>query len=286
MIIDTHLHLIYRNKLSYPWLAEVAALDHDASYESYHATAQQLGISGALHMEVDVADKDRDAETSHISSLMSEPGSLLKGAIASCRPEHSDFPAWLEQQQPRDIVKGLRRVLHTVDDSISTTALFRDNVKRLSSTRLTFDLCVLPQQMPLAMELIDWCPDVMFVIDHCGVPDIKTGTMDPWREHMTSLAQRHNVIVKVSGVMAYADGQNWTLDDLRPYVEHTINTFGWKRVVWGSDSPVCTLGGSLATWVAATHALIDGCSEEEKAQLLFENASRVWQLDEQTRDES
>ena len=279
MIIDTHLHLIYRNKLSYPWLADVNALNHDATYDDYHRTARQLGISGTLHMEVDVADKDRDVETDLVSSLMSEPGSLLKGAIASCRPEHNDFAGWLELQQQRDAVKGLRRVLHTVDDDISTTADFRNNVKRLSSTQLTFDLCVLPRQMPLAMELIDWCPDVMFVIDHCGVPDIKAGSMDPWREHMTSLARRHNVIVKVSGVMAYADGQNWTLDDLRPYVEHTINTFGWKRVVWGSDSPVCTLGGSLATWVAATHALIEGCSSEEKEQLLFENASRVWQLD-------
>ncbi len=29
MIIDTHLHLIYRDRLSYPWLKDVPALDAD-----------------------------------------------------------------------------------------------------------------------------------------------------------------------------------------------------------------------------------------------------------------
>ena len=49
--------------------------------------------------------------------------------------------------------------------------------------------------------------------------------------------------------------KSWTVETLRPYVEHTIGAFGWDRVVWGSDWPVCTLGGGLSTWVAATHAL-------------------------------
>lgn len=119
---------------------------------------------------------------------------------------------------------------------------------------------------------------MQFVLDHCGVPDVKGGGDHPWREHMAEIARRPNVIAKISGVVAYADAGSWTVETLRPYVEHTIACFGWDRVVWGSDWPVCTLGGGLATWVAATHALIGGASLEERTMLLSGNAKRLWSL--------
>jgi predicted TIM-barrel fold metal-dependent hydrolase len=85
-------------------------------------------------------------------------------------------------------------------------------------------------------------------------------------------------VAKISGVVAYADPESWTAETLRPYVEHTIESFGWDRVVWGSDWPVCTLGGGLSTWVAATHALLSGASAEERTKLLSGNARRIWGL--------
>jgi len=278
MIIDTHLHLIYRKRLSYPWLRSFEFLDRDATYDDYQRIAKRVGIGGALHMEVDVADADRDAETDLVRSLMDTPDSLIRGAIASCRPESADFPAWLERQADRMEVKGLRRVLHVVPDEVSTSSTFRDNVKRLSDTHLTFDLCVLPRQIPLAIQLVDYCPQVSFVLDHCGVPDIKGGQFDSWSLSVTELSKRTNVTAKISGIMAYTSTDHWILDDIRPYAEHTIKAFGWDRVVWGSDSPVCTLGGNLETWVAATHALLTDCSSDEKSRLLHKNASILWRL--------
>lgn len=281
MLIDTHLHLVYRDRLSYPWLENAPALNRDSVYEDYARTARQVGIMAALHMEVDVADDSRDAETDLVKELMDQPDSLMCGAIASCRPESEQFAAWFDLQRPRQEIKGLRRILHTMPDDTSTTATFRDNVKRLSGTGLSFDLCVLPSQIPLAIELVDHCPDVQFVLDHCGVPDVRNGTMSPWQENITAIARRDNVVGKVSGVMAYGDARQWTLDDLRPYVEYTISSFGWDRVLWGSDSPVCTQGGHIETWVAATHALLDGCSADEKASLFRNNAMQLWDLDVQ-----
>jgi len=278
MLFDTHLHLIYRERLSYPWLVDVAALNADATYNHYHTVAQRIGICGALHMEVDVADDDQEAETDLVQELMANPGCLLRGAISSCRPENTNFAAFLERQQARPEVKGFRRVLHVVPDEISQSTVFRDNIKRLSGTGLTFDLCVLPAQIPLAIELVDHCPDVQFVLDHCGVPDVKSRALSPWSAHMVDLAQRANVTAKISGVVAYGDLDAWTLDDIRPYVEHTIDAFGWQRVVWGSDSPVCTLGANLETWVAATHALLNTCSADEKAALMHVNARKLWHL--------
>ena len=278
MIIDTHLHLIDLSALRYPWLAGAPALNRDFPHEEYATQARRAGIEAALHMEVDVDQADIEAETSHVKAQSQQAGSLLRGAIAACRPEEGSFAAYLERQQADPFIKGFRRVLHVMPDELSDSALFRDNIKRLSGSGLTFDLVVLPHQIPRAIALADLAPDVQFVLDHCGVPDIKGRAEHPWREHMAEIARRPNVIGKISGVVAYADAGSWSVESLRPYVEHTIGSFGWDRVVWGSDWPVCTLGGGLATWVAATHALIAGASPEERMKLLSGNARRMWKL--------
>ncbi len=278
MIIDTHLHIVDQSALRYPWLAGAPALNRDFFYEEYARAAKRGGISATLHMEVDVAPDDLEAETSYLAGKAREPGSLLRGAIVACRPEGPGFVDYLERVRENPFVKGFRRVLHVVPDDVSEGALFRENIRRLAGTGLTFDLCVLPHQIPKAIALVETAPDVQFVLDHCGVPDIKAGAEHPWREHMSEIAKRPNVVGKISGVVAYADAESWTVETLRPYVEHTIEVFGWDRVVWGSDWPVCTLGGGLSTWLAATHALIAGASADEKAKLLSGNARRVWGL--------
>jgi predicted TIM-barrel fold metal-dependent hydrolase len=278
MIVDTHLHLIDKTALRYPWLAGVPALDRDFSQDEYAVQARRAGIEAALHMEVDVDPADIEAETVHTKGLAKKPGSLLRGAIVSCRPEDAGFAAWLDKVKADPFVKGFRRVLHVVPDDVSEGALFRENVRRIAGSGLTFDLCVLPHQMRQAIALVDLAPDVPFVLDHCGVPDVKGGAEHPWKEQIAEMAKRPNVVGKISGVVAYADPESWTVQTLRPYVEHTIQSFGWDRVVWGSDWPVCTLGGGLLGWVAATHALLDGASEDERAKLLSGNAGKLWRL--------
>lgn len=281
MLFDTHLHLIYLDRLVYPWLDDVPALKRDASYEDYATLARRIGIIGALHMEVDVAEVQIEQEIDLVKELMSKPQSLMRGAIAACRPEHEDFAAVLERQRSRPEVKGFRRVLHVMPEDLSQSPAFRDNVKRLSGTGLTFDLCVTPRLMPQAIELVDHCPDVTFILDHCGVPDIRSGAFQSWAAQIDKLSERTNVIGKVSGVVAYGEPDSWSLADIRPYVEHTINAFGWDRVIWGSDSPVCNLGANLETWVAATRALLEGCSADERARLMHRNAMQLWQIPDQ-----
>ena len=131
-IIDTHLHLIYRDRLSYPWLADFAPLDRDFSYETYAAEARRCGVTDALHMEVDVAPADIEAETRNVEELAGRPRSLLRGAISACRPEDDGFPAFLDRQLADPFVKGFRRVLHVVPDDLSEGATFRANIKRLA----------------------------------------------------------------------------------------------------------------------------------------------------------
>ncbi len=275
-IIDTHLHLIYPDRFSYPWLAGAPAINKPWSVESYFAEAEALGIEAALHMEVDVAERDIEAETRFMTSL----DSRLIGAIAAGRPEHADFPMWLEKLGTIGGVKALRRVLHQAPDELSKTPLFAANLRRLPAYDLAFDLCIRANQIKgVGIPLVQQCPHVQFVLDHCGNPDIAGAGLDPWRAYITEIAKLPNVVCKISGIIAYG-GPNPTAATLRPYIEHVIESFGWERVVWGSDHPVCTLRGSLAQWVSITNEVLAGASPDEQARLLRENARRVYRLED------
>jgi predicted TIM-barrel fold metal-dependent hydrolase len=278
MIVDTHLHIVDMAALNYPWLGGAGDLNRSWSYDDYAREARRLGISATMHMEVDVAESDIEKETDNVTAIAARPGSLLRGAIAACRPEHEGFPAYLERMRAKDLVKGFRRILHFMPDDLSTSPVFRENLKRLAGTGLTFDLVVFPRQIGRAIELVDLAPDVQFVLDHCGVPDIKGRAFDDWAKGISEIAKRPNIVGKLSGLVAYTDTETWSLQDIRPYAEHTIGSFGFDRMVWGSDWPVCTLGGSLSTWVGATHALLQGVSQDEKHALLAGNAIKLWNL--------
>jgi predicted TIM-barrel fold metal-dependent hydrolase len=278
MFVDTHLHIIDKSELSYPWLGGVPDLNRDFSYAEYERQARHAGISDVLHMEVDVDTAEMERETAFVEGIARQPGNLIRGVTAACRPESPDFPAYLERQLQNPFVKGFRRVLHVMPDELSEGRVFRDNIRLLNGRRLSFDLVVQPHQIPHAAALADLAPDTRFILDHCGVPDIKANAEHPWRENIAMIAKRPNVTAKISGIVAYADGDNWSVETLRPYVEHVIDSFGWDRVVWGSDWPVCTLGGGLLAWIAATHALLAGCSNDEREKLLWRNADRLWEL--------
>ena len=269
-IIDTHLHLIYPDRISYPWLANAPAINKPWSVDDYFKEAAPLGITSALHMEVDVAEKDMLAETQFVLGL---PG--IVGAIAACRPENTDFVAHIERLSEMPHVKGVRRILHESPDDLSQTDLFVENLRYLPDYDLSFDLCLLARQLSIGLDLAQRAPDTQFILDHCGNPRIAEGKLDPWREWVTAIATCPNVAVKISGIITNA-APGWSAEDLRPYVEHLIDAFGWDRVVWGSDHPVATKNGTLTQWVQATHAILSGCSDDEKAKLLHRNAERIY----------
>ncbi|MGN6683348.1 MAG: amidohydrolase family protein [Devosia sp.] len=272
-IVDTHLHLIYLDKFSYPWLAGVPPLNRQWDAPSYFAEAAALGIEAALHMEVDVLFRESEDETRFVLGL--DP--RVVGAIANARPEHVDFPKHLERLAADRRVKGIRRLLQSDPDELSAGTVFRDNLRRLAPLGLSFDICVRPHQLGVARALVAACPDVQFVLDHCGNPPIAGGDLRQWRADVAALTALPNVAGKISGIVNHAP-TGWTADDLRPVVEHMLECFGWDRVVWGSDRPVVTLNGTLTQWVEATKTIVAGASEDEQAALFSRNAERIYRI--------
>jgi predicted TIM-barrel fold metal-dependent hydrolase len=273
-ILDTHLHLIYQDSFTYPWLGGAPKLNRQWTAESYFAEAAALGVEQAIHMEVDVAEDQIFAET----AFMLKVDPRVVAAIANGRPEHEDFPAYLDQLDALGgRVKGVRRLLQNRPPELSTTQTFIDNVRRLPAHRLTFDICVKSQELEIARRLIAACPDVQFILDHCGNPKIAAGEWDTWVKPLTEIAAFPNVVCKVSGILANVDDR-WTVDQIRPYVETVISAFGWDRVVWGSDHPVVTLFADLTRWVNASREIVAGASHDEKAGLFHRNAERIYRV--------
>lgn len=275
-LVDTHQHLWDLARLPCSWTKKIPPLHRTFTLADYEAAAAGTGITKAVFMECDVDDPHQLAEARYAQSL-ADQNPLIAGIVASARPEKPDFREQLERLAQLPKLRGIRRALHVVPDGVSQDQQFRQNVDLLAEFNLTFDLCVLPHQLPFAVALIKACPRVTFILDHCGVPDIKGRSFDPWRDDLGELARQRNVICKISGLIAYA-GPEWKTDDLRPWFDHVVATFGWDRVVWGGDWPVCTLGGSLARWVETTAELTASASDEQRAKLYHLNAEHIYRL--------
>ncbi len=275
-ILDTHQHLIYPDRFGYPWTDEIEALaGRRFHYEDYRELAAGTGITNTLFMEADA--EDWQAETDEVLAMVDNPATIISGVIANCRPEDPGFDAWLDTIANRPVV-GLRRILHVMPDELSQDEAFRANLRKLSGRGLTFDLCFLGRQLGIAAELARSCENVQFVLDHCGVPDIASGSLDPWRDQIRALAAMPNVACKISGVTAYAKPGDGTINVVRPWVEHCIECFGWDRVIWGSDWPVCNINAGLVEWVAISRDIVSGEDPSNQAKLFRNNAIDIYGL--------
>jgi predicted TIM-barrel fold metal-dependent hydrolase len=279
-LLDTHQHLIYPRRLGYGWTGAYAALAGRAfTLEDYRAATRDGGVAGTIFMECAVDNDDHHTEAQMIAQIARQPGSGILGIIASIRPENAPgFDAWLDEGRELGVV-GYRRILHQVPDEVSRAGVFRANVRKFGARDLPFDMCFLARQLPIALELARACDGTRLVLDHCGVPDIAGGGLDPWRAHVTALARMPNVVAKLSGVFAYCAPGAATLAAVRPYVEHVIDAFGPERCLWGSDWPVVlTTGADLPSWISATRALLARHSEADAAAMAYGTAERVYRV--------
>jgi predicted TIM-barrel fold metal-dependent hydrolase len=278
-IVDAHQHLWDLDLFRYAWLKDLPVLNRSFRMDDYRDATKGLTIEKSVHLEADVEEPFMVEETKHVLRLADRADNPLEGVVACGRPESKEFKTYLERILGHPKLKGIRRILHTQPDDLGQTETFIENVNSLAGYGLSFDLCVLARQLPLAIRLVSRCPEVTFILDHCGVPQVREKILDPWRENIHTIAKFPNVFCKISGLVAYADPQNWTAEDLRPYVDHTTECFGWDRVLFGSDWPVCTLSASYRQWVDALVSLTRVAGEVNQKKLFQENAIRIYRLE-------
>ena len=276
-VVDTHQHLIEADRLDYLWPKKIGALaDRSFTYVDYVDASAGTGVDQTIFMEADC--EDWKAEADMVLDMVADPGKMITGVIANARPEHEQgFDAWLDHVAGTDVV-GLRRILHETTDDVSQSDVFRANLRKLADRNLTFDINFLARQLPIAADLVHAVDKVQFVLDHCGVPDIEGGDDATWRAGIKTLSGFPHVACKISGITAYCAKGDATLESLRPYVEHCIACFGWDRVVWGSDWPVCNINSSIAEWMAISRAVVADEDPSNQEKLFRSNALRIYGL--------
>lgn len=135
-----------------------------------------------------------------------------------------------------------------------------------------------PKQLKNGAGLAAACPDTTIVLNHCGVPDIAGGKLDPCRAEMTALAAHPNVYCKLSGLLAYCSHGDANQAAIQPYFEHALAEFGANRMVWGSDWPVVDLANGLPDWLAVTQSILGALSDDEAAAIGSETARKIFGL--------
>jgi predicted TIM-barrel fold metal-dependent hydrolase len=284
-IIDTHQHLWDLDCFRLPWLKAGTPLAQSHTLADYQAATAGLDIVHTIYMEVDVDPMQQQAEADFVIATCGRPESGMVGGVVSGRPAADGFAGYVAQFKDSRVVKGVRQVLH-VDSTPPGYCLdpkFVRGVQRLGELGLRFDLCMRPAELADADKLIDACPETQFILDHCGnapvhAPDGTAPDRTSWKRDITALANRRNLVCKVSGLVNTAKKGAWGPADLAPIVNHVLDTFGPERTVFASDWPVCTTVATLAEWIAALQAVVGNRSREEQKKLFHDSAIRVYGL--------
>jgi L-fuconolactonase len=153
---------------------------------------------------------------------------------------------------------------------------FQRGISKLHAHGLTYDILIYPKQLEAAIRLAENFPDQPFVLDHIAKPQIKDGTIEPWKSQLRRLAKLPNVHCKVSGMLTEADHQAWKAEQFRPYLDTVFEAFGPSRLMYGSDWPVCLFAGSYEQAFRLVDDYARGLTEAERAGLFGGNAAKFY----------
>ncbi len=278
-IVDTHLHIWDTGRLRYPWLDDIPLLNRSYLIGDYRQACGDVTVEKMVFLQAEVDFSLFREEADWVSSVAAED------------PRIEAIVAWapLEKGQAADedlatlatnpLMRGIRRIIQFEDDiEFCLRPDFIRGVQLLPRHGLTFDICINHVQMANTIRMIERCPDVTFILDHIGKPDIRNQVLDPWKSEIKTLSEFPNVWCKMSGLVCEADTEHWTRDHLRPYIDHVLDCFGFDRTMFGGDWPVVLLASELTRWIETLEWAVSGCSEEEVRKLFRDNAVDFYRL--------
>jgi len=278
-IIDSHVHLYDPAAIPYGWMKSVPKLNRPHLLADYDAACGPVAVDGIVFAEVDADRGHHLAEAAYVESL-AESDSRLIGIVAHAPLDRGaaveeDLLALKRHRR----VCGIRRLIQgELNPAFCLEPDFLAGLRLLPKHGLVFDICVKSWALTYGLELARRCPDVHFVLDHIGKPDIRNGLREPWWGQIRELARHSNVVVKLSGVISEAHPEHWRPIDVIPYMTHVIECFGFERVMYGSDWSVSSLTHEYPAWVALIDEVVHGASADEKRALYRGTAVRTYGL--------
>ncbi len=279
-VVDSHIHFWDTDRLDYPWLQGFSELNRP--FVPADLEVGDVQIEALVFVQANPVWDQVDQETAWVQHLRERDGRIQalvtgvpldRGAAA--------VSAALERLSHESGVAGVRQLIQDEPEGFALQPEFVDAVRRAGQFGLTVDLCVRNHQIAEVTKLAGLCPEVIFVLDHLGKPDIAAGQWAGWLHDITAMAHLHNVRCKLSGLTTEADEGTRGTDNIRRYLRAALDAFGPDRCMFGSDWPNASLQISYAGWVSLVLDSVSDLAERERDRVMrgtaLEVYARAWQ---------
>ena len=231
------------------------------------------GFDGCVAVQADQSD----AETRFLLDLARQHP-FIKGVVGWVDLRSPTLDAALDACAADWHLRGIRHVAQAEADDFLSRDDVISGIRRLGRFGLAYDILVFERQLPAALTLTARLPDQPFVLDHLGKPRVRAGELEPWATRIRELARRPNVCCKLSGLVTEANWKDWRQEDLRPYLDVAFDAFGSKRVMFGSDWPVCLVAAPYERVLNVIVEYAAALSASERDALFGGNAARFYGL--------
>jgi L-fuconolactonase len=273
--IDAHQHFWHYSQSEYDWIdASMASLQHDLLPQDLAPELATAKVDGVLTVQA-----RQTIEETRWLLQMADQFEWIRGVIGWAEIAGENFCEELEILTSNEHLKGLRHVVQAEQDpKFLLRDAFFSGIRALQGTSLVYDLLIVEHQLPNAIEFVRQHPNQLFVLDHIAKPKIAAGLLEPWRTNLRILAKQQNVYCKLSGMVTEAAWDRWRIEDLRPYADVVLETFGPRRLMIGSDWPVCTVGTSYSRWFSTLESLLQSLSQSERERVFGGTAIEAYRL--------
>ncbi|RKR14291.1 L-fuconolactonase [Maribacter vaceletii] len=275
MIIDSHQHFWKYEEVKHSWIDdEMATIRRDFFPSDLEKVYRENNVDGCVAVQA-----DQTIEENTFLLKLSKENDFIKGIVGWVDLRNNAVEADLEKYTSFPKMKGFR---HVVQGEPDHNFLLRPNFLRgisyLESYNYVYDILVFPHQLGAVLEFVKRFPNQKFVIDHIAKPYIKDGFYEGWAILMKEIAKHPNVYCKVSGMITEADYKTWTPEQVEPYMQLVLDSFGVDRIMYGSDWPVCLVAGSYEKVVSLTANFISKLSASEQNVIMGSNAEAFYNL--------
>jgi L-fuconolactonase len=273
--LDSHQHFWKYSDAEYGWIDD-AALRRDFLPDDLHKELRGAKLDGSVSVQA----RQTVGETEWLLSL-AETHKFIRGVVGWVPLTSATVERDIEKFAANKKLKAVRHVVQDEkDDRYILREDFNAGVALLDKHGLAYDILIFDRHLPFAIEFVDRHPKQRFILDHIAKPRIREGVVLPWRENLRELSRRDNVWCKVSGVVTEAEHKHWTEAQLRFYIDTAMDAFGPKRIMFGSDWPVCLEATTYKGWSDLMHRATEQCSVSERAAIFGGSAMAAYHIEE------
>lgn len=273
--IDSHQHFWKFDPVRDAWIDDsMAVIQRDFLPADIQPLLSENGITGCVAVQADQSE----AENKFLLNL-AEQNDSIKGVVGWIDLQSGNIQEQLSMYSQFKKMKGFRHILQGEKQrDFMLRPAFKHGIAALHPFGFTYDILIFPDQLEYSKTFIKAFPYQPFVIDHIAKPYIRDKKIDDWKKDITALAQFTNVSCKVSGMVTEANWKNWKKEDFKPYLDVVVEAFGMKRLMFGSDWPVCLVAASYAEVVKLVGEYFSSFSKDEQDDFFGGNAMRFYNL--------